>query len=240
MLGWLWRMFLWARFLWLISRLNLRLLPAHPDRAAGLRFVGYSVNAQAPFAVAVSVIAAAMIANHLAHDAAALLSYKYVVIGLAVFVVVLVVAPLLAFSGKLLAAWDRGVLDYGALANRVGREFERYWIEYRGDFASNPLHGQLSSAAARMGTLSSNVYAMRFIPVDSRSVILLVRVTLLVAVAQYRTVVHYLWSDHYKVLAGMKSTSKDSVAWQMPILTIAGAVILIGLFAFASVVLRMV
>jgi putative membrane protein len=65
-------------------------------------------------------------------------------------------------------------------------------------------------------------------------------VTLLVAVAQYRTVVHYLWSDHYKVLAGMESNSKDSLAWQMPILTIAGAVILIGLFAFASVVLRMV
>jgi putative membrane protein len=65
-------------------------------------------------------------------------------------------------------------------------------------------------------------------------------VTLLVAVAQYRTVVHYLWSDHYKVLAGMESNSKDSLAWQMPILTIAGAVILIGLFAFISVVFRMV
>ena len=91
----------------------------------------------------------------------------------------LVVAPLLTFSGKLRAAGDRGVLDYGALANRVGREFERYWIECRGDFASNSLHGQLSSAAARMGTLSSNVYAMRLIPVDSRSVILLVVMTLL-------------------------------------------------------------
>src|SRR5580698_7279445 len=29
-------------------------------------------------------------------------------------------------------------------------------------------------------------------------------VTLLVAVAQYRTIVHYLWSDQYKVLAGMQ------------------------------------
>ena len=57
---------------------------------------------------------------------------------------------------------------------------------------------------------------------------------------QYRTVVHYLWSDQYKVLAGMESSSKDSLAWQMPVLIIAGAVILIGLFAFASVVFRMV
>ena len=178
-LGWLWRMFLWARFLWLISRLNLRLLPAHPDRAAGLRFVGYSVNALTPFAVALSVIAAGMIANRLVHDRAALLSYKYVVIGLAGFVVVLVVAPLLVFAGKLLAAWDRGVLEYGALANRVGREFEHHWIESRGDFADNPLHSRLSLAAMNMCTLSSNVYAMRFIPVDTRSVIFLVTMTLL-------------------------------------------------------------
>lgn len=64
-------------------------------------------------------------------------------------------------------------------------------------------------------------------------------VTLLIAVAQYRTIVRYLWSDHYKVLAGMESNSNDSIAWQMPILTVAGAVIVIGLFAFAAVVLRM-
>ena len=177
-LGWIWRLFLWARFLWLVSRMNLALMPAHPDRAAGLRFVGYSVNAQAPFAVALGVIAAGMIANRVVHDAAQILSYKYVVVGLAVFVMVLVVAPLLVFADKLLAAWDRGVLEYGVLANRIGREFERHWIG-RGGFAEQPLHVQTLSATTHMCTLAANVYGMRFIPIDSRSVIFLVAMTLL-------------------------------------------------------------
>jgi len=178
-LGWVWRLFLWARFLWLVSRMNLRLMPAHPDRAAGLRFVGYSVNAQAPFAVALGVIAAGMIANRVVHDAADILSYKYVVVGLAVFVMLLVVAPLLAFADKLLAAWDRGVLEYGVLANRIGREFERHWIGRAAGLAENPLHVQTLSATTHMCTLAANVYGMRFIPIDSRSVIFLVAMTLL-------------------------------------------------------------
>lgn len=178
-LGWVWRLFLWARFLWLVSRMNLRLMPAHPDRAAGLRFVGYSVNAQVPFAVALGVIAAGMVANRVVHDAADILSYKYVVAGLGIFVMVLVVAPLLAFADKLLAAWDRGVLDYGVLANRIGREFERNWIGREGGFVENPLHAQTILATTNVCTLAANVYGMRFIPIDSRSVILLVAMTLL-------------------------------------------------------------
>ncbi len=35
--GWIWRLALWARFLFLMSRLNLRLIPAHPDNVGGLK-----------------------------------------------------------------------------------------------------------------------------------------------------------------------------------------------------------
>jgi hypothetical protein len=177
-LGWLWRLFLWGRFLWLISRLNLKLLPAHPDRAAGLRFVGYSINALTPFATALGVIAAGMVADRVVNEGAVLLAYKYVVVGLAAFVVALIVAPLLAFSDKLLSAWQRGVLDYGALANRIAVELERNWIGRRDAFLADPLHVQTASAATSLCTLSSNVYAMRFIPLDPRSIIVLVAMTL--------------------------------------------------------------
>jgi hypothetical protein len=180
LLGWLWRLFLWARLLWLVSRLNLKLLPAHPDRAAGLRFVGYSVNAQVPFAAALGVIAAGTIAIRVIADPGSLLSYKFVVAGLVAFAVIIVVAPLLAFTDKLLEAWQRGVLEYSELGNRSGREFERHWISDAGAFADSPLlHTQTATAASNMYTLASNVYAMRFIPVDSRSVLVLVVMTVL-------------------------------------------------------------
>jgi hypothetical protein len=179
LLAWCWRLFLWVRFLWLVSRLDLKLLPAHPDRAAGLRFVGYSINALAPFGTALGVIAAGMIANRVTHDAASLLSYKFVAVGLAAFVVVVTVAPLLAFVDKLLAAWDFGVLGYGALTNRLAAELEHNWIGRTAGFTDNPLHTQTAAALTSMGTLSSNVYAMRFVPLDPRSIIVIIVMTLL-------------------------------------------------------------
>jgi putative membrane protein len=64
--------------------------------------------------------------------------------------------------------------------------------------------------------------------------------TLLIATAQYRAIVRYLWSTQYKVLAGMEAESSQSIGWQMPLMVVAIAVILIGIFAFASVVFRIV
>ncbi len=39
-LRWYFRLLIWARLLWQISRLELNLIPTHPDRAAGLGFLG--------------------------------------------------------------------------------------------------------------------------------------------------------------------------------------------------------
>jgi hypothetical protein len=43
----------------------------------------------------------------------------------------------------------------------------------------NPLHVQTILATTNMCTLAANVYGMRFIPIDSRSVIVLIAMTLL-------------------------------------------------------------
>jgi hypothetical protein len=42
--SWLWRLLVWTRFLWHAAYLPLRLTAAHPDHAAGLRFVAFSVR----------------------------------------------------------------------------------------------------------------------------------------------------------------------------------------------------
>jgi hypothetical protein len=39
LLRWLWRLALWCVFLWRVSRLELRLVPTHPDRAGGLGYL---------------------------------------------------------------------------------------------------------------------------------------------------------------------------------------------------------
>src|SRR5262249_22345130 len=40
LLRWYVRLFIWFRFLWQVNRIELNLLPTHPDRCGGLSFVG--------------------------------------------------------------------------------------------------------------------------------------------------------------------------------------------------------
>jgi len=63
---------------------------------------------------------------------------------------------------------------------------------------------------------------------------------LLVSTWQYRRVVQYLWSEEYKVIAGMGKKDMAPIVSQSPVMVVALAVILIGLFAFFAVLLRMV
>jgi putative membrane protein len=64
--------------------------------------------------------------------------------------------------------------------------------------------------------------------------------TLLISGWQYRRVVHYLWSGAFRPLAGIESNTMAPVITQTPLLAVVIAMILIGLFAFGAVLLRMV
>jgi hypothetical protein len=100
LLGWLWRLALWAHFLCLISRLDLRLVPAHPDRAAGLAFLGQSVRAFTIIGLAIASVVAGRLANVVLHyGTVGMAELAGAAVCLAV-AVALFVAPLTAFSGR--------------------------------------------------------------------------------------------------------------------------------------------
>ena len=44
LLRWYFRLFVWARFLWQVSRIDLKLMPAHPDRCGGLGFLALTAR----------------------------------------------------------------------------------------------------------------------------------------------------------------------------------------------------
>ena len=52
LIRWYFRIFIWARFLWHVSRIELRLVPTHPDRAGGLGFLSSIVYAFVPLLLA--------------------------------------------------------------------------------------------------------------------------------------------------------------------------------------------
>jgi hypothetical protein len=125
---WYFRLFIWIRFLWQTSRLELNLIPTFPDRAAGLGFLGISSAAFAPFLVAHGALLAGLMANPIFFAGAKLTDFKIEIVGCVLFLLLLVLGPLLFFSLHLMRAKRTGLREYGILANRYVREFDLKWV----------------------------------------------------------------------------------------------------------------
>jgi hypothetical protein len=173
-LGWAFRLMLWTRFLWLTSRFDLRLVPAHPDHAAGLQFAGSSVRAFSAVALPLAVIAAGWVANGILRGGATPFAYDYFVAGFTALAVGLFTAPLLVFSGKLMRERRRGVFEYGSLASQLGRQFEQRWLIRRQPIDDGILEAPDFSAVTDLYQVAANVYEMRLMAIDLKSVLILV------------------------------------------------------------------
>jgi hypothetical protein len=125
---WYFRLFVWARFLWQVSRIDLSLIPTHPDRLAGLGFLSNTVYAFVPLLVAHGTMLAGMIASRIFHLGAVLTDFKVEVGVVVAFVLCIVFGPLLVFAPQLAAAKRRGLGEYGTLAERYVREFDAKWL----------------------------------------------------------------------------------------------------------------
>src|ERR1019366_9802371 len=101
LLRWYMRLVIWFRFLWQVSRLNLRLTAAHPDRAGGIGFLGSSSYAFAPILFAQGALLAGWIANRVLYEGRGLLSFKMLAAGYVGFFVLCILGPLLMFTVKL-------------------------------------------------------------------------------------------------------------------------------------------
>jgi len=128
MARWYFRLFIWARFLWQVSRIDLSLVPTHPDRVGGLGFLSNTVYAFIPLALAHGALLAGPLADRILHLGAALPQFKVEIAVVVVFILCLVLGPLLVFAPQLAQAKRQGLREYGALAERYVREFEAKWL----------------------------------------------------------------------------------------------------------------
>jgi hypothetical protein len=162
---WYFRLFIWMRFLWRVTRLDLDLDATHPDKAGGLGFLRLSLNAFIPLAAAHGVLLAGLMANRIFYGGARLPEFKVEVV-LVVIVLLLVFAGPLTLCAPLLARVKRtGLLEYGALAQSYVRRFEAKWL--RGAPPDEPLIGSADiQSLADMGNSFAVVEQMRIAPVS--------------------------------------------------------------------------
>ena len=179
LLGWLWRISIWGFFLFRISRLDLQLIATHPDLVGGLQFVSLSVRAFLVLSFAISTSVAGGVAYRVLSLGSSFFSFIYVIAAVVILNLLLFAAPLLVFGGKLVEARRRGIIEYGGLAEAVGSQLEKKWLDYRKSVNEGALDVPHFSATTDLYQVVSNVYQMKPFPIDTQDLIALIVVSLL-------------------------------------------------------------
>ena len=168
------RLAAWTRMVWGISRLKLRLIPAHADLVGGLRFVTTSVYAFLPLAFIFGVLMAARAAEGVLIEGLPPSAFRGQIIATPVIAAVVFAGPLMLFRKQL---WDlkvNGLFDYGVLATRVGRRFEARWLPTGSEMTEAVLEAPDFSATTDLFSIVANVRESRLFLVDSTVIVPLV------------------------------------------------------------------
>lgn len=175
---WYYRIFIWTRFLWQVSRIDLRLVPTHPDRVGGIGFLSNTIDAFVPLLMTHGVLLAALIGNRLYHLGARLTDFKLEIVVLVTFLIFVVLGPLLLFAPQLAEAKRKGNREYGGLAERYVREFDAKWLRGGTDAEERLVGSADIQSLADMCNSFEVVRTMHFAPFTRQSILLLSGATL--------------------------------------------------------------
>ena len=176
LLRWYMRLFIWFRFLWQVNRIDLNLVPTHPDRCGGLSFVGKSSYAYAPILFAQGAILAGIVADRILYRGESLQSFKFQIGGFVVFFIIVVLGPLLMFTPRLARVRRTGLAEYGWLAQRYVKSFDQKWI--RNPTSAEALLGTGDiQSLADLGNGFDIVREMRIVPFGLQDVLRIVAAT---------------------------------------------------------------
>jgi hypothetical protein len=129
-LFWRWccRLLIWSRLLWRIARLDLQLIPTHPDRAGGLAMLGVAHVDLSPFALAACAVLSASYAEQMLFAGAEPATFAVPLTAAVLGTTLTLIAPLVFFVPKLVDAKQRALLEYGTLAAHYTRAFAAKWL----------------------------------------------------------------------------------------------------------------
>ncbi|ULQ53189.1 hypothetical protein [Flavihumibacter fluvii] len=171
-LQWMWRWMTWFHYFRKLSRLPLRLNPAHPDLAGGIGFLGFQPG---PFLLvnsAISILFSAIIAERIVFLDEKLSAYSLIIAGFMFFSVLINILPLLLFIKPLFRHRQRGIFEYSALVQEHHRQFDDKWL-------GKPIKEQIrgfpdASSLTDFNTTFDTVNNMRLIPINLKTMITIV------------------------------------------------------------------
>ncbi|MGH9554119.1 MAG: hypothetical protein ACRD3W_32375, partial [Terriglobales bacterium] len=105
------------------------IMPTHPDRQGGLGFIAVGHSRFAALAFALSVQASSVWGTQILFAGTNLMVYKYEILAEVAMLLLIFLAPLMAFTGKLMNAKRTGLFEYGELADEYTAAFYDKWID---------------------------------------------------------------------------------------------------------------
>src|SRR5262245_35157424 len=175
-LRWLWRILYWSRFLWNVSRVDLKLVPTHPDGAGGLAFLGLAHTAFGAFLVPVAASVAGRGVQWVQFGGGDISSLRNVLVAFAVLAMAIALGPLQVFMPRLLKTKRNGLLDYARLGTEYTRDFDRKWLR---EARTETLIGSADiQSLADLGNSYQVIQGMRVVPPSRQNAL-----TLLLAAA---------------------------------------------------------
>jgi len=165
----LWRWLLWTAFAFRLSRMNLRLVPSHPDENGGLGFLSISTQAFAPFSFALSLIVGASFRNDILQNGKHLVNFKGPAIALVVILFATAVVPLLFFIPKLLPLRRKGILQYSIVGHMQSFAFHDKWVHHGEEHEDEAMAAPEMSTLCDYNSAYKNVEDMNPVPIDKEA-----------------------------------------------------------------------
>lgn len=179
LLRWLWRLFLWFQFLGRICKIDVQLFPTHPDQAGGVGFVGEIQRFFGILLFAYSIAVTGVMADEIVYDKVSLTHFAPAIVMYVVIALLIILAPLAVFTGRLLKTKRRGLHEYGALATSYTGSFHRKWIWHQAQHREPLLGTSDIQSLADLGNSYAFIQHTNGLPIDPRTLIHLVVASLL-------------------------------------------------------------
>lgn len=127
--GWLWRLLLVILLFHRISKLDLAIVPTHPDHMGGLGFLEHFPKIFAPVVLALGAVVAGSMAHNVIYHKVSVESLEVLMVTFVILALAVFLSPQFVFMWTLMNAKKRALLDYGALINVYGKLVYERWIE---------------------------------------------------------------------------------------------------------------
>ena len=165
----LWRWLIWTVFAFRLSRLNLQLIPSHPDENGGLGFLSISTQAFVPFSFAISTVIGSSFRDDILNEGKHLVNFRGPAVAFVVIIFAVALLPFAVLCSQLSRLRRKGILDYSVIGHKQSSAFHEKWVIHGEEHEADLIDAPEISTLCDYNSAYRNVENMKPFPVDKEA-----------------------------------------------------------------------